>query len=826
MKIQFGKQFRYQSGFEVARDINDFYNSNRVSANTQPEVIKYNDVSTNGGTGFNDFPKWNSNFYPFGNKPISCYDALTELNNSGGAPVTAGGLGDFFEVFYTQSLTNNNQIEFRAFSSGSTGSLITIDNALDVNVAENEGGEESFTGNLIKVQGSENGSLPPEFSDFIGKQEAYLQIPTWINPSDSKQNYSQDAYVNHAGTVYQSDIDNNSSTPPVDWTPISLETFLGAGNYSIWTNNKTNEIANCGSNPLPVSKGAVTGFNQQGMWDSNLVVADETNWQFPVQQRIRQTSDIDVNYLYGATTSGTYRGQWFLVDTNIGVVGTPFNQNSGNDRFGNAYADKYVRRNFNEYTGADEYKNWDVVGPLNNEGRVRALTNDDLAAVIDEGKVYRFNTTSGWQDKSTENRLNHCFHVHEGLTVSNGFNDIPKTAGNYQDNSAIKTTWITNPFEVSLEQIWNDETWYQFGAWFNIRFPYPYSTHNGVSTLGYLYGSNATKKGPVTIDTKNTHYDRDFQVGYNTQYAEDQGPINSVKFWIKHEWFVTIADVGIPFTQRDKLITVDSGDFKYRCALYDTAGNCVVSDFVIPFNDVWQPIVLSIESFKAYRARSPVGLGRIRSTLIPLGIEVLNRFDWENIAMCVIQWQEPYDDEGRYAPQGTRPVNGALQFGPIASAQNIVDGNGPGIPLSATVNLYVDGFHFGKTMMSVTPPITTGRVIEPPVIYHNWIDNKYQLDQLAEGMLQIHQFRQYRWVIATEGRLDINFGDFFFLEDDQIVDRADRNATPPDGNDGDANTVKLVAKKIKHRIDKPATGVGGFITTFYGAKRFEGAPDN
>jgi hypothetical protein len=193
--------------------------------------------------------------------------------------------------------------------------------------------------------------------------------------------------------------------------------------------------------------------------------------------------------------------------------------------------------------------------------------------------------------------------------------------------------------------------------------------------------------------------------------------------------------------------------------------------------------------------------------LIPLGIEVLNRFDWENIAMVSIQWQEPYDDEGRYAPEGTDVINLAHRQGVIETALAL-----------PTISV--------ETMMSVTPKITTVRVVEPPIQHVQWIDNKYQLDQAAEAMLQIHQFRQNKWNIGTEGRLDINFGDFFYLEDDQIVNRADRGATPPDGNDGDANTVKLVAKKIVHRIDKPATGIGGFITRIDGAKRYEGTPDN
>ena len=813
-KIQFAKQFRFESAFDTAEDICDFYNSNRVSANTQPLVVGHTDVSTNGGTGFNDFPKWNSNFYPFGNRYITGYDALIQLADSGGAPVTVGGLGDFWEVFFTRG-SDDNEIEFRAFSSGSTGSNITVINALDVNPAENEGGVENFTGNLVKLEGSENGSLPPDYSNFIGKQEVFQQIPIWQDPAVTLQDYPQNARVNFEGTVYVSDIDDNSSTPPTDWTAETFEDFNGTNNdYSIWTKGLDSETINSGSNPAPSKFGAVTGFNQSGVWDSNLVVADEVSWQYPVIQRIRQTSDIDVNYLYNQATAGTHRGMWFLIDTNIGALGSPFNQNGGVDRFGNAYNNRFVRRNQFNFTGSEEYKNWDVIGPLNNSGTVRLIDQDDLAAVMDEGKMYRYDTTNGWEDKSTDARLNHCFHIYESLTTSDGFNDIAKSVGNYRDSSAIKVRYRYNPlsFNQLVTSFLTDENFYKAGAWYCLRFPYPFSTHNSVATKGLLYGNNATKKDPVTIDSKNMHFTHSGNVGYNNSEAEDFGAINSVNFFIRHEWVVNMSGSG------DK--TIFAGDFKYRCALYDTAGNIVISDFNVPFNNVWEPISLNLESFAAYRARTNIGLGNLRSTLIPLGIEVLNRFDWENIAMISVQWQEPYDDEGRYAPEGSRVINSPLAQYAIETAA------GGGIPNHTDVNLYIDGFHFGKTMLSVSDPITTGRAIEPPVEHFNWIDNKYQLDQARDAYLQIHQFRQNRWNIGMEGRLDINFGDSFFLEDDQLVNRSDRNATQPDGNDGDPNTIKLVAKKIIHRIDKPATGIGGFITKIDAAKRFEGVPDN
>jgi hypothetical protein len=341
------------------------------------------------------------------------------------------------------------------------------------------------------------------------------------------------------------------------------------------------------------------------MWDSNLVVADEVNWQYPVVERIRQTSDIDVNYLYGQVTAGTYRGQWFLVDSNIGVLGVPFTQNSGNDRFGNAYSDKFVRRNFFSFTGAEEYKNWDVIGPLGNDGKVRALVDGDLCAVIDENNIYKYNRSIS-EYNSPYAILNHSFHIYESLINVDGFNDVAKAVGNYMDNSAIKVSYRYTPilFNNIVTSFYTDESFYKAGAWYCLRFPYPYSTHNSVPTLGSLWGNNATKKDPVTIDSKNMHFTHSGLNGFNNDEAEDFGPINALNFWATHEWFVNMSNgVG------DK--RVFAGDFKYRATLYDTAGNAVVSNFTIPFNNVPQPVSLGIDTFEPYRARTNIGLGNL-----------------------------------------------------------------------------------------------------------------------------------------------------------------------------------------------------------------------
>jgi len=811
MRIDYAKQSRFENAFTVAEDIIDFFNDQAITA-TQPVIVDHDGTSTGDSKG-NDLPQWNSNNYPFNNREIQSYLALIELVESGGTAVTDAGFGNFFEFNFINDTSNNNQVKFRAFVSGGTGS-VTITNATSVNPGEAEGGIESTSGNLVRAWGSDNGSLPPDLSTFLGKLEAFQLFPDWSSAIAGDQTYPQNAWVKFAGTVYQSDIAANASTPPTNWTSKTAADLIGSIDYSPWTNNKAAQTKNSGSNPSPTKHGAATGFNRAGFFDANLNISDSTTFQFQANQRVKNDTGIDVNYLYGGATAGVYRGFIVLVDPAIGTIGDPFDLNSGNDRFGNAYTKQFVRHNGGTATGSNEYLNWDVVGPLNSAGGIRVPQSGDYASIIDEGKIYKFNG-SAWADDSATAHQNHCFHIWQDVTVSDGFWDVADGGNNYKDNSAIK---VVNRYIPSVAGFLSsptntDSDFYRAGAWWNMRAPYPYSTHNSVSTLGSLWGNNATKKEPVTWDLKNMHLSHSGKVGFNHSEVEELGTINSIRFWVKHEWVINMSN-GIG----DKAIF--AGDFKYRYFIYDTSGNIWIQDFTISHNNNWQFISLPIDSFKIYRARTPVALGNIGTNLIPSGLDVLNKLNVENISIQGMQWNESYDEHGRYDPPLTR-----VYLQPATQALiEIVAALGAGtisLPVHVDANLYVDGWHFGKTMLSATAPITSGRVLMPPTMEKPWIDNKYQLDQLVNSQLQIEKFRHNQWTIVTEGRLDIPFANSFFFEDSFIVNRADRNESSAGANDGDPNTIKLVAKVVNHRIDKPPTGPGGFLTTFTGVKRFE-----
>lgn len=203
MKVNFSKPFFLQggvSGFDVVKDIIDFYNDGDSKGGLQPLVIG-NDADTAGGGG-NDFPTFTANDYHFELTEQSAYDGLITSADRLGSSVAAGGAGDFFEIFFETDGTNVNQLEFKGFISGNPPSqqdgngnfdpakAITIDDTVAVNPGEEEGGIESIKGNVVGTWGADGlGTLPRQNAQFIGSLEVYqitpFHVPGTNYPTDS-----------------------------------------------------------------------------------------------------------------------------------------------------------------------------------------------------------------------------------------------------------------------------------------------------------------------------------------------------------------------------------------------------------------------------------------------------------------------------------------------------------------------------------------------------------------------------------------------------------------------------------------------------------------
>jgi hypothetical protein len=147
----------------------------------------------------------------------------------------------------------------------------------------------------------------------------------------------------------------------------------------------------------------------------------------------------------------------------------------------------------------------------------------------------------------------------------------------------------------------------------------------------------------------------------------------------------------------------------------------------------------------------------LQQKLVLNELDVRQRFQWRNVTAIAIQWQESYDEQGRYDPAAGRPN---------IDTANIISPGGRTI-------LTIDGVHFGKPIFTTTAAIngeqTSGRVIEPPFLQLPFVSNIQQLRQAALSQLEIEQFPHRMFEVRTDGALDILYGESFILKKSRLV---------------------------------------------------------
>jgi len=414
--------------------------------------------------------------------------------------------------------------------------------------------------------------------------------------------------------------------------------------------------------------------------------------------------------------------------------------------------------------------------------------------------------------------------------------------GNFGQVSAV-----THEFRYKVSDIsplfggFGQPKFYRMFAGVNFRVPYPFNSNNG-NILGRDYGDSDNRL-PATFEAENMGLTSSGFSGFNNTEAEDLGPFDALIFFLNHEWRYNIDGSGA---------LVFQAKFAYRCALYDIDDTVVIQDFVIPFNGLWESISLPIGGFKTYKARAAWSFGNAAQNIFLQELEILNSFRWRNIKKISIHWLGPYDDQGRYHPQG--------QLGFLFPS--LID---PFIGLGISgfnVKLSIDSFQWSHPGLSVSPP-NTERPLQQQFFYEPLITNKIQNDQANFAKLEITRFRHTEFEVTTVGFNDLRFGDSFFLENPKLVSFADRTTEDLDGwdtaieytaNNNDVqdvsvgygcildhlssgankppnatfwqvldnpipNTLKLVVKKIVRGIDKRQGSGAGFIRTITGVRK-------
>jgi len=417
---------------------------------------------------------------------------------------------------------------------------------------------------------------------------------------------------------------------------------------------------------------------------------------------------------------------------------------------------------------------------------------DHQVVVFAEARTFEFTTL--WVDITTDDKANDCWHIPTSITNNLGYNSTPKdepVTDTFGNNSGVEYQWdwttlLKSPIGGEVIGA-NTPNYYKVGAWACFRFPISKTGHNG-ETLGGEFGNATTPFEPATIDTNNMHLSRNGKVGFNNLDAEDYGSLSSLNFHIKLQWLLGI---------NGSLGNVQAGNFKMRCTIYNSESNAMTSDFVIAFNDRWSQISLPLSGFQIYRARTPLRFTDLQQKLVLNELDVRERFRWRNVTAFAIQWQESYDEQGRYDPAAGRPnIDTAFGFG------------------GRTI-LTLDGVHWGKplfttTAANLTGEIVNGRVIEPPFLQLPFVSNIQQLRQASQSQLEIERFPHRMFEVRTDGALDILYGESFILKKTRLV--FDIDPLPSD-------EVKLVAKWIKYKISKPHNRPGTFERWVRGIKR-------
>jgi len=809
-QIHMAKPYYFEDSYTVASSVGSIYNDNRGTR--QPELEDHNIVYLSSNGYGNGLPFYNANNWDFAVNEDSCYNRWIDLIDNGGQAVEAGGSLTFYELNFLTSDVDKIQFKLRASGNNSTVKQIKNSVVTGVKVGEQEGMLSNPTGTNVMAWGSnDHGTLPVDNSKYFSQFERFLFRPEL----SSAVTYSQDARIKVTPTTdvapkhYKALRETQGDTPSTstsDWEQIDMgDEFGDTVQYSPWTDEKATLWLNSGCNP------SKSTFTTGGWIDINCVINEEKWFRTWVDAIATSNSDLDTlatKYSYDTTDRSKFpRGFRVLVKTN-----SP----SGDlANFANMVVEVY---------------------PTNSVGGIRwqKLYNFDTintkvqVAVIDEGKVYT-DTISGsagspshsWSDISSSSYGNDCFHPYTTVpTNTDGVDlvdDIPNEAlitrskltdptnrpditksGSTQFlqniDSAIAFTAENGGITKSAFEGASNPTsdYYKHAIGFTIRFPFPCNIDNGIGEkVGQLYGgghATSPKYEPATLDIQNMNYTSDGLQGFNHgQSSEDYGQISAVAMWLN-------------FSQVTGGNELDD-EHRFRAWFVDTKDNVVYQDFVITHSNNWEDIRLPISGFRNYRGRKPIyGYSAVIANVIPpKELEIINIFEWRNIKMFGVQLQGVYDKYGRFDP-----------------GKNAINGDGDSLTwaelFGTTRVLKMDGFRFIKPLLATSGQNTT-RNLEPDFLQFPDISNYHQLEGAAKSHLEIEKFKHKEFNIESTGDeiFDVPFGDSFYLENDDLVS---------EGDGGNSNNIKLVAKRVEYSITKPIGGKGGLRRKIKGSKVF------
>ena len=817
-KCNYSSRIFAETPKDIFGDLVQTYLDNRVGNTPTINLTTSSDPST---ITVNELPTTIRIHLDWGNNEDTVFNRMQELVEKMSAPQTSGGVLDFFDIRFTCSTSNVTSINISVFSSGyaSNSKPSKTLNSTDINTEETSGGFEEPQGLLLNAWGaSDAGSHPPQWSKFNSKVTIMPEelgsktlLPEWSNTFQ----YTAGAYVKYTlgsiDKVFKSKVTTTGNTPPntgdsTYWEEISIQDYYGSFSYSPWTQGKQDYWNASMANPNATS-GSPFGAIRVA-WDANIVVLDDgafRTWADIIAYNSSITSS-HADWLYNGNTP--YDGLRIFV------------KGAGNNDFAN-YSNCIM-----EYDDGKWIRKYE-------------LKPDMMVAVMEDAKVWKYDSGNNYSDFTTVDNGLDCFHpssnssgsnLNTTSSIRNRTDSSSVVDFTNNNNSAISQTYKWTPLEnwwneldemimvatgvvgAAVTYAWktlsngNSSTprvasndWYNAGAWLCLRFPFPKNTFGSLpaSALGLIYGGGTGSGQEIVphFDFQNMTYSANGKKGFNRGAAsEDLGPISSIDFNMKIQYIANFIASGA----NAQLLAKES--FKMKCVLIDRNDNVVTQDFTVLFNDNWESISLPLDGFNIYRGRKPIFKNGFFTAFIipPKEKPLFTQFEWRHIAMMCIQSTDSYDDNGRYRGAAGNDW-GTGHF--LWNAQSMSY-------LQTTIS--IDALRFTKPLLA-NSGIVTDLLNEPDFIQSPDIVIYDALKQDLDSELQKHKFKNKRYDISTEGEFDIQFGDYFVLEDSDIVDETYL---------GDANRILLVAKHIEYEFSKPNDSAGGFERRILGAKRF------
>lgn len=826
-KCNYSSRVFAQTPKDIFTDLVKVYQKNKTTNTPSINLTTASDYST---ITLNELPTVIKIHLDWGNNEDTVFNRMQELVEKMSAPQASGGILDFFDIRFTSSTSNVTSFNIEVFSSGNPNRSkpsVTL-NSTDINTEDTAGGFEEKQGEVLNAWGANgNGTLPTNFSKFNSKlllapedAGSKSNLPEW----SSGFVYTVGAVVKYTtgsvDKIYKR-INSSSTLPPPapnidsNWDHLTHNEYIDGITYSPWTCKPSSTDPLDWWNASMANPNASSGSpfgSLRAAFDANIIIADD--------QCFRSWADIVATNPSTITSSKT---EWL------------YNGNTLYDGF----------RVFVKGAGSGAFADFDdCIIEYNDGGWIikYQLVDNFMVAVFEDAKVWKYNGSSGnYTDFTTVDNGVDCFHPSSQVGGSHA--NTESSIRNRQTGSAVDYTNNTNSSITQSYQWvpaagWYDEwdeilggvegigvalnqglswlfpldssgaiktsrvattDWYKAGAWLCLRFPFPKNTYgSGLANneLGSVYGGSTTNDIVPFLDFGNMTYSADGKKGFNQGLSsEDLGPISSIDFNMKIKFEANIAA-----TSAMQLLAKEK--FPMRCFLIDRNDNVVVQDFNLLFNNNWESVSLPLSGFSLYRGRKPMSKDNFFQDYIipPKEKPLFTQFEWRHVAMMCIVTAESYDPDGRYrGASGNDLGTGSWAY----NSQTMT---------FMLLTISIDALRFGKPLLANSGNTSIDLLNEPDFIQSPDIQIYDSLKQNLDSELEKHKFQNKRYDISTQGEFNVEFGDFFVLKDEEIVDET---------YNSQANQIKLVAKHIEYEFSKPNESSGGFERRILGAKRFE-----